>query len=602
MPISGGERNKDLWGAGQIVAIYILISTSWILLSDRILQALVPEATIEQLTWLQTAKGLLFVVATSVMLGGLVLRRLRIIRSAEIERSAVEGRLATFADNLPGVAYIKDREGRFLFIRGTMPQGTRPPQSLVGRTARDVLDEKTFQEIAAHDREVTETGQVTQRVEPVPLKDGQTLYYLINRFPLHGPRGERWLGAVALDITERQNAEDRIRELARELETAGRLKDQFLSNLSHELRTPITAIRLWVDVLQNAGPDDLETVHEAGKMISDSAAAQTRLIEDLLDITRILAGKLKIDVKPTALDEEVRRTAEMLSLMAEERGVSIILMPPPVRAGVLGDGKRLQQVIWNLLSNAIKFSNTGGQVRVSLQRDQQEWVLQVSDDGMGIAPDLLPHLFERFRQGDSSRTRAEGGVGIGLSIVKYMVEAQGGSVAAASDGEGKGATFTVRLPALETSLQETLRSESSPAAPVPSAAHPLAGCRVLLVEDNADSRTGMTLLLRRAGATVQAVESVEQALELKGPFDVLLSDIGLPDRDGCDLIAELRKRPEWQRVPALAVSAYAMPEDRERAIRAGFDDFVVKPVAPDALLQLTAEAVRKPREPQAARA
>jgi signal transduction histidine kinase len=466
---------------------------------------------------------------------------------------------------------------------------------MVGRTTKDILDPETFERISAHDLEVIQENKVTQRVEPVPLADGQVRYYLIHRFPLRGPRTERWLGAIALDVTERHNAEGRIRELARELEAAGRLKDQFLSNLSHELRTPITAIRLWVDVLKGAGPDDLQTVRDAAEMISESVASQTRLIEDLLDVTRILAGKLKIELRPTALDSELRRAVVLLEPVARERGVALELIRPPRPARILGDAKRLQQVVWNLLSNAIKFSNPGGTIRVSLEPKDSQWMLQIADNGIGISAELLPHLFERFRQADTSRSRSEGGVGIGLSLVKYLVEAQGGSVTAASDGEGKGSLFTVLLPEISDASVEAEPSTTAPAPASPVTPQALAGKTILLVEDNADSRTGLMLLLRRSGATVQAVENVEQALAAEGAFDALLSDIGLPGRDGCELIAELRERPQWKQIPALAISAYAMPEDRERAMTVGFDDFLVKPVEPEELIAKTAEWITRGR-------
>ncbi|HEX8911520.1 MAG TPA: hybrid sensor histidine kinase/response regulator, partial [Humisphaera sp.] len=445
--------------------------------------------------------------------------------------------------------------------------------------------------------------------------------FLMNRFPLAGPDGEPLLGSISLDVTERQEAEGRIRDLARELESANRLKDQFLSNLSHELRTPITSIRLWTEVLQSA-PEDVSAVREAADMIHHSALAQSRLIEDLLDITRVIAGKLKVEPAPISLGDVVRATLDLLAPMAAEREVRVEAAVPPGRQPVLGDARRLQQVAWNLVTNAIKFSKPGSAVRVSVEPDAGGhgggnghaaaggWRLTVADDGMGIPPDLLPKLFERFRQQDSSKTRAEGGLGIGLSIVKYLVEAHGGDVSADSPGEGLGATFAVRLPATAEPLPEP-QAEPSVSAPAAAAASPAAtaaaatgvvavgheldGVRVLLVEDNADSRNGLSLLLRKSGATVYPAETADAAAAVSAEVDVLLSDIGLPERDGCDLVRELRGRPGWADKPAIAISAYALPEDRDRALRSGFDAFVVKPIDPDALLTMIVEWMEKKR-------
>ena len=629
-------RAGDAWGAGRIVLVYTLLSAVWILASDRVVKALVPAA--DEITEFQTFKGLFFVAATATLLWGLVLRRLRQVRLAEVDRSTSEDRLTTFADNMPGTAYIKDADGRFVFIRGQAAPGAPSAASLVGKTVHDVVDLATADRIWASDAEVLRTGQPSQLVEPIEV-GGSPFHYLIHRFPLRGPGGQPLIGGVVFDVTERTLAEGRIRDLAKELEAASRQKDQFLSNLSHELRTPVTAIRLWIDVLKSStGPDDMEAVREAAQMIENSAISQTQLIEDLLDVTRIIAGKLTLERGAMDLAAVVRQTVALLGPMADEREVGVDLtVPQDGPAAVVGDARRVQQVVWNLLTNAIKFSHGRGRVRVDLSRHHavaaepanatrnasgsgnaagrppatDEWVLAVSDDGVGIGPDLLPKLFERFRQAENSRNRAEGGLGIGLSLVKHMVEAHGGRVSAHSDGAGKGSTFVVRLPAAsEAALAEvgglggrgagrlgdpTGRPAKLPAATVvaaasaPTAAAPLAGRRVLLVEDNADSRTGMALLLGRAGATVKSADDVDSALSAGDDYDVLLSDIGLPDRDGCELIAELRTRPAWRGKPALAISAYALPEDRKRALAAGFDGFVTKPVDPDQLIATVLE-------------
>jgi signal transduction histidine kinase/ActR/RegA family two-component response regulator len=603
-------RRADTWGAGRIALIYAGVAGLWILVSDRVVEAVLPSA--EARAAAQTGKALFFVVATAGLLWGLVLRRLRQVRLAEVRRSASEDRLATFAENMPGTAYIKDADGRFLFIRGQTTAGLPAATAMVGKTAHDVLDAPTADRLWASDQDVLRTGTPSQLVETIEL-GGRPAHYLIHRFPLRGPDGQPLLGGVAFDVTERTNAEARIRDLARELEAANRQKDQFLSNLSHELRTPVTAIRLWVDVLKSsAARGDLPSVQEAAGMIENSAVSQTQLIDDLLDVTRIIGGKLTLERGRMDLAAVVRQTAALLGPMADEREVAVDAAAVAGPAPVVGDARRVQQVVWNLLTNAIKFSRARGRVRASLARDGDEWVLAVADNGVGIPPDLLPKLFERFRQADTSRTRAEGGLGIGLSLVKHMVEAHGGSVAAESGGAGAGSTFVVRLPVAQGAAAAAgvgdragggaagRAAQGPPVAVVAApATAPLAGRRVLLVEDNADSRTGMALLLGRAGATVKSADDVDSALSAGDEFDVLLSDIGLPDRDGCELIAELRRRPRWHGRPALAISAYALPEDRKRALAAGFDEFVVKPVDPDALIATVVERLRAEDDRQA---
>ena len=595
------KRRSDLASAGRITAVYALFAALWILLSDHLMKWLVGADRYADLVWLQTAKGLLFVVITAGLLFGLVARRLRQIRAVEAESAGTAARLATFTDNLPGVAFIKDAGGRFIFARGSPPEGAVPPAELLDDTfaRRLTPDERAL--IIRNDQTVLESGTGSQLVESLVLPAGLR-HFLVHRFPIRGPAGEPLLGGIALDVTERQEAEARIRQLARQLEDASRMKDQFLSNLSHELRTPITAIRLWTEVLRNPDPADMETIREAVGMIRHSAVTQSLLIEDLLDVTRIIGGRLTIDLKPMGLAEVVRHTVELLEPMAQEREVTVRTALPTAAGGrgdacpMMGDARRVQQVVWNLLTNAIKFSGSRGEVTCRLVCTGDEWVLTVTDRGVGIRPDQLPHVFDRFRQTDSTRVRPEGGVGIGLSIVKHLVEAHGGTVSAHSEGEGHGATFTARFPVARDAVARAADvplAGLDPAAP--PAGQPLFGRRVLLVEDSADSRTGMTLLLGKAGAKVTAVDSAEPALSAGDEFDMLLSDIGLPDRDGCDLVADVRKRPAWQDRPAIAISAYALPEDKARALAAGFDDFVVKPVDPDQLIELMAEWFAKPR-------
>lgn len=601
MPFSQVTRAKrsDVIAAIRIGVFYLIVAAIWILLSDRAVELLVPADRLDRITGFQTIKGLSFVVFTAVLLSWMVLRRINQIRQAEREAEHTQARMLAIADHFPGVLYIRDPQNRIRFIRGDLPQGVSA-EAILDKTDESLHDPVTWQRLTSRDQEVIATAQSTQLVETVTIR-GRTIHYLVHRFPLTSPEGKTWVAGLAVDITERQTAEDRIREMARELEQASRMKDQFLANLSHELRTPITAIRLWTEVLRDPSPDDMATIREAALMIQHSALTQTLLIEDLLDITRIIGGRLKVQFEPMRLNDVVRKTVELLLPMAEEHRVKMVVnLDASGPCPMLGDARRVQQVVWNLLTNAIKFSEPDGEVTCTVSGDGDDWLLTVVDHGKGIPSQNLPHVFDRFRQNEQGRRSSDAGIGIGLSIVKHLVEAHGGSVTARSEGPGRGATFTARFPAASNLAAA---NEPDPGSPEEEAASPpkngnagapvapLEGVRILLVEDDTDSRTAMTLLLGRAGAVVTAVDSAEAALALHDNFDLLLSDIGLPDRDGYQLIRELRSRSAWQGRPAIACSAYALPEDRTRALEAGFDRFMTKPIEPEDLIQSIA-AVR----------
>jgi len=585
-PHDGLSKRSDFYSAFRIAAIYLLFAALWILLSDRAVSLFIAPSQLEGHLWFQTLKGLAFVLVTSVLLMMLVMHRLGQTRQAAREAADLQQRLLAFVNHFPGVVYIRDSQSRFILLSGQIPSGGVPPERLIGRTDEDQHTPETFQRLVKRDKEVIASGTPTQLLESVVVA-GRTLHYLVHRFPLTGPQGEPWVAGLGIDITERQQAEERIRELARELAKASRMKDQFLTNLSHELRTPVTAIRLWAEVLKDPSPTDMETIREAATMIQHSAQTQSLLIEDLLDVTRIIGGQLRVEMLSVRLDEVIHKTLELLLPMANEHEVRFeleIVEQPPCK--MLGDARRVQQVIWNLLTNAVKFSEPGGAVRCRLVRDAGEWVITVSDEGRGIAREHLTHVFERFRPLEMNQKRIEGGIGIGLSIVKHLVEAHGGVVRADSPGLGHGATFTVRFPTAPQSDAADRAIDTLPPPLVPSREMPLNGRRVLVVEDDADSRSAMTTLFRRSGAEVVAVDSSEAALALEGRFDVLVSDIGLPGRDGCALVRELRERPEWQEALAIACSAYALPEDRSRALDHGFDEFVTKPVESADLIEL----------------
>jgi signal transduction histidine kinase/CheY-like chemotaxis protein len=391
---------------------------------------------------------------------------------------------------------------------------------------------------------------------------------------------------VARDISERRRtSEERDRLLKREraaraeAEKASRLKDEFLSTLSHELRTPLSAILGWAELLHNLKFDEA-TVSHALETIVRNTKSLVRLIEDILDVSRIINGKLNLNVSPVNLAAIVEAAIDSLRSATEAKNIRLHLEIDRTVKPVLGDGERLQQIVWNLLSNAIKFTPKGGRVAVRLRGADSSAEIEVTDTGAGISPDFLPCVFERFRQADSTSTRSYGGVGLGLALVRHLVELHGGTVCADSAGAGQGATFTVRLPLAESGVGE--KQLAPPEMPVPPS--PLAGLRVLLVEDDADTSELIATVLEGHDAKVTAVASVREALaeiERCKP-DVLVSDIGMPEEDGYSLIRQLRAMEAGQgwRIPAVALTAYAQAEDRTRALSAGFQIHIPKPVEP----------------------
>jgi signal transduction histidine kinase/ActR/RegA family two-component response regulator len=392
---------------------------------------------------------------------------------------------------------------------------------------------------------------------------------------------------MAHDVTERRQALVREKEARLEAETANRLKDEFLSTLSHELRTPLTAIIGWTKLLIQ-GEVEPEKQPQALDTILRNAKSQAQLVDDLLDVSRIITGKLRLEFSPCELQPVIEAALESMRPTAEAKAVRLQLLIEPRTGEVLGDPDRLRQIVWNLLSNAVKFTPPGGFILARFQRVDSHVEIVVSDSGVGIKPHFLPHVFERFTQADGSTTRAHGGLGLGLAIVRHLVELHGGTVRAESDGEGKGATFIVSLPLMVAREPQALPAdvvpEQLPSLPLAAADQsvPLSGLRVLLVDDEADARELFTLMLERCGAEVKAAASASEALEYvqSASPDVLIADIGMQGVDGYGLIYLVRalSEDEGGNTPALALTAYARLEDRTRALSAGYQAHLAKPV------------------------
>jgi signal transduction histidine kinase len=391
---------------------------------------------------------------------------------------------------------------------------------------------------------------------------------------------ERAEAALRQSRADLETALARERDARREAEVANRAKDDFLAGVSHELRSPLNTILGWAVMLRSDRPLDEATRRQALDAIERGARAQRQLIDDLLDLARITSGRLRLDVRPVELIPVMEAAVDAARPMADAKQIRLGIVADPKAALVSGDPDRLQQVFWNLLSNAIKFTERGGEVLVRLERVASHVEIVVSDNGVGIDAELLPRVFDRFRQGPGGR-RA-GGLGLGLAIVRQLVELHGGTVRAESEGPGQGATFTVCLPL------RAVRPEPAVPAPVPEttlAASPvLRGVRVLAVDDEQETRAVLQAMLEAAGAEARVVDSAAVVLDALagGRWDVLVSDIEMPECDGYTLIQRVRERG-WP-IPAVALTAHARTQDRVRAITAGFDIHVAKPVEPAELL------------------
>jgi len=408
-----------------------------------------------------------------------------------------------------------------------------------------------------------------------------------------------------MDITERKHAEAEREELlvreqaAREAaEALTRDKDEFLALVSHELRSPLNAM-LGYAALLRYGRLDAQKVRQAADVIERNGKAQAQLIDDLLDTARIISGKLRLEVGPVNLVSVIEQAVQTIQPAADAKGISIKTNLPSEIGQITGDPIRLQQVAWNLLSNAVKFTPQGGRAEVRLERIDPHICIIVSDTGKGVSPDFLPYVFDRFRQSDASSARRYGGLGLGLALVKYLVELHGGTIEVASPGEDRGTTFKVTLPvrAVATPLTEFGGAH----VPFKSSGE-LAGMRLLVVDDEDDARELLETALTQFGADVVAVNSAAEAYRLitatppQGRFDVLVTDIGMPDEDGHSLMRRVR---EWERargayIPAVAVTAYGRSEDRVRALRAGFQMHVAKPVDPAELVIVIISLIKRP--------
>ena len=499
------------------------------------------------------------------------------------------------------------KTGRLLEVNETFTRlSGYTREEAVGRTT---LELGLWAEPADREAElatVTQQGGIRNVEYRFRMKDGRELMGMLSAEQIE-INGESCALTVIEDVTERKRAEaerdqmlEREKTLRAEAEKANRLKDEFLATVSHELRTPLTAILGWAHMLE-VGDIDQKTARHAVAVIRRNALQQRQIVEDILDVSRVITGKFRLESDLVELTPVVQAALDTIAPAAEAKGLRLRSSLDP-EAAVTGDAARLQQVVWNLLANAVKFTPAGGEVRASVARLLTHVRIEVSDTGQGILPEFLPYAFDRFRQADMGTTRQHGGLGLGLSIVRHLVEAHGGSVHAYSAGEGMGSTFTVDLPLPAEAEPAVPRAESSDAQGADDGTHapptaedktqeslpPLVGMRVLAVDDDADTLEMLTLFLRRAGAEVATAASAAAALEALERFrpDVLGADIGMPEVDGYELLRRIRAlgAERGGLTPAVALTAYAGEADRARALRSGFQAHLPKPVEPDALV------------------
>jgi PAS domain S-box-containing protein len=459
-------------------------------------------------------------------------------------------------------------------------------------------------------------------------KDGSLFWANVVLTPIRDSHGELLgFAKVTRDLSARAEAEQVARELvraqaaraaaeqaearirasaelaeraAKQAEEASRLKDEFLATVSHELRTPLNAIVGWSSLLR--GRTGEAELRKGLDIIHRNAVAQGRIVEDILDVSRIITGKLRLDLAPTNLVVVVREAMDVVRPAALAREIALELVAPEEECRLIADAERLQQVVWNLLSNAVKFGKRRGTIRLTIDHVESSYALTVTDDGQGIAPEFLPYVFDRFKQADSSATRRFGGLGLGLALVRHLVELHGGKVHVSSPGLGQGTTFTIRLPVRAllsppAATEVGREVESSPTGKAPSGA--LEGVRLLVVDDEEDARELVAMVLASAGAQVLTASSSAEGVAAFQQFrpHVLVSDIGMPEQDGYTFMRRIRALgPEaGGHAPALALTAYARNQDRVAALNAGFSTHIGKPVEPDALLAAVIELADKAR-------
>jgi PAS domain S-box-containing protein len=526
-------------------------------------------------------------------------------KRAEIALRRSEERYRELFENAHDVVYTHDLLGNYtsvnragMEVTGYTPEEAKQlnftqvvaPESI--DKSREMLQRKLRGE---ENSTVYEVDIITKDKRRVTLELSTQLIYQDNK-PIE-------VQGIGRDVTERKRIEEerlklleREQQARREAEEANRLKDEFLATISHELRTPLTSILGWANILRSQNIDK-EVTAQGLETIERNARMQTQLIEDLLDISRVITGKLRLNMQPIDPAQIIDAAIESIHPAAKIKRVNIYKIVHTGPVLVSSDPSRLQQVIWNLLSNAIKFTPSGGEVRIRLGLVDSNVEIEVSDTGEGIPPDFLPFVFDRFRQADSSYTRKYGGLGLGLAIVRHLVELHGGTVEANSEGLGKGATFKIRLPLKQTYVPEQNIGDTQKFIPSSGRLERLDGLKILVTDDEPDTRQLLKMMLGRCGAEVVAVENAKDALDKLKAWkpDVMICDIGMPGEDGYELMKKIRSLPPESggEVVALALTAYVRTEDKLKALKAGYQMHLAKPVDLPELTTVVANLANK---------
>jgi PAS domain S-box-containing protein len=535
-------------------------------------------------------------------------------RAEEALRESTERHMGILESAMDAIITIDPDERIMLFNAAAEKMFRCPSRDVIGAPLERFIPVAVREVHHRHIRQFGETGVTTramgaQRLLAALRADGE-------EFPMEATisqtrvAGQKLYTVIIRDVSERVRADqERNRLVAREhaarteAEAANRAKDEFLAVLSHELRTPLNAVYGYARMLQ-AGQLAKDAAARALDVIVRNANAQVQLIDELLDVSRVITGKLRLNVRSVDLEAVVEAALDTIRPAAEAKGIRLQSVLDPGAGPITGDPDRLQQVVWNLLTNAVKFTPKGGRVQVHLQRVNSHVEIVVSDTGEGIAPDMLPFVFDRFRQGDSSSTRSHTGLGLGLALVKHLVELHGGTVAAQSLGAGLGATFIVKLPLSIAQIPPEAVPRVHPTAasmPLSSASARLDGLRLLVVDDDPDAVDLATAILTEAGAIVRGCRSASEALEVLRAWrpDVLVSDIEMPGEDGYSLIRKVRALDEAQggKTPAVALTAYGRPQDRVLSLSAGYSMHVPKPVDPGEFRTIIASLAARPSKP-----
>jgi PAS domain S-box-containing protein len=538
-----------------------------------------------------------------------ILLRFKTTEEEALQRS--EEKYRSLLENANDIIYSHDLQGRYLTIN-------RACEEVTGYTRKEILGGLNISQVVVPEHhELAKEMTMRKLADPSPTvyevdiftKDRRRLTLEVSTRIAYRDDQPVAVEGIARDITERKRIERAREELLEreqrarlELEEASRMKDEFLATVSHELRTPLTAMLGWSHLLRTGKLDETSAM-QAVETIERNARSQAQLIEDLLDVSRIITGNLRLDARPVEPAAVIEGALEAVRPAAEAKGVRLSKSLDTSIHSIFGDPTRLQQVVWNLISNAIKFTPRGGQVSIRLERADASVLIVVTDTGEGIDPDFLPYVFDRFRQADARTTRRHGGLGLGLAIVRHLVEMHGGTVSAESPGENLGATFIVSLPLMPVHAQGSSAQELLAHTPGGRNSLTLAcperldGLKVLVVDDEADTRKVLRTAFEQCGARVTTAPSAAQALALlteTGP-DVLISDIGMPEEDGYELISKVRALPveEGGKIPAVALTAYARAEDRLRALRAGYQMHVSKPVELAELVAIVARLTER---------